>query len=157
MAIDLAVSGEGPTPNDPADADLGPNRLQNHPVLVVAERRVSDARVRYTLRGEPGQTVRIEFFLAASRGRGGRGDGQTYLGFVTRMTDAAGYVEGWFAASSREGHEYVAATATVGGNTSEFSPPVRIGEPPVPSARPPHRPPPRVAEELLQPGSVLSL
>ena len=121
------------TPNDPKDADLGPNRLQNFPIISRATAVSSvTTYVRYTLSSEPSRTYRLEFFAGPQPDPSGNGEGKTYLGTTQVMTNAAGAatgsmnLPGGIAAGS-----YVTATATPmgggasAGSTSEFSPAVQ--------------------------------
>jgi hypothetical protein len=70
LGIDLAAAGEGVTPNDLRDADAGPNRLQNHPVITeavaVSTTGTGSATIRFTLHSEPSKSYRIEFFASVA-------------------------------------------------------------------------------------------
>jgi titin len=135
LGIDLVYGYEGVTPNDPLDADLGPNRLQNFPILSRATAvDATTTNVRYTLNTEPSRIYRLEFFASPQPDPSGHGEGQTYLGTVTATTNSSGTVTG--AANLPTGAavgSYITATATVmsggagvlAGSTSEFSAPVQ--------------------------------
>jgi hypothetical protein len=61
LPVDLG--GDGPTPNDPGDADEGPNRLQNFPVITAAAIVDRTLSVRGTLDGGDGlQYAEVSFF-----------------------------------------------------------------------------------------------
>lgn len=119
VAIDLA--SDGPTPNDPGDADGGPNRLQNYPALQAPVAAVGGGRiVRGTLGSTPRTAFRVEFF-ASSRA----GEGEVFLGSVVVFTRADGTTPAFaFRYTPVPGKPFVTATATsLGtGDTSEFSP-----------------------------------
>jgi CSLREA domain-containing protein len=106
LGIDLLPPG--PTPNDPIDADTGPNELQNHPVLSVGGG---------TLASAPNTTYRIEFFSNSACDQSGFGEGETFLSAISVTTDALGT-----ASFSVPSGSNVTATATDPQlNTSEFS------------------------------------
>ena len=60
--IDIDLGADGPSANDPRDADRGPNERLNHPVILDHEvRQTGDRQFRSTLRGTatPGSRVHI--------------------------------------------------------------------------------------------------
>jgi parallel beta-helix repeat protein len=123
FAIDLAPGAvEGPTPNDPLDADSGPNQLQNYPVLVHYGTNWPDTQTaaNFVLNSRPNRRYRVELFA----------DGR-YVGETTVTTDAegnaSGIVRGTGSARTQNFAVFLSATATdLGTNdTSELSP--RIG------------------------------
>jgi hypothetical protein len=79
LGIDLG-NFLGVTPNDPGDADTGPNNLQNFPVLT----EVISTAVNSTVFGFLNSTQRtdflIQFFGTRTADRSGHGEGQTFLG-----------------------------------------------------------------------------
>jgi trimeric autotransporter adhesin len=116
--IDLAE--EGVTPNDAGDGDLGPNRLQNFPVLSGANQQqdVIDGELDST----PATRFRIEFFTSPDQD-----DARRFVGAKAVTTDGAGHANLHFASPRNlpAGH-FVTATATVlvgsdPGDTSELS------------------------------------
>ena len=77
MGVDLSLSypgGDGPTPNDPLDADTGPNNLQNYPVLTGA----TQTTVAGTLNSTPNTTFTLEFFSNTECDPSGYGEGETF-------------------------------------------------------------------------------
>ena len=118
VAIDLA--SDGATPNDPGDADGGPNRLQNFPVLQAPVADDGSGRiVRGTLGSTPLTAFRVEFF-ASSRA----GEGEVFLGSMIVFTRADGTTPVFsFRYAAVPGKPFITATATnLGtGDTSEFS------------------------------------
>ena len=127
IGIDLLGNGrifnplEGPTANDPGDADSGANNLQNKPVLSSAETQGSTTTIKGTLKSTPNKTFRIQFF---SKPFGADPDvgGMNFVGEKFVSTGANGSVAFTFRPSSAVAlGDAVTATATTGGNTSEFS------------------------------------
>lgn len=134
IGIDLGVDdstgeGDGITPNDVGDADKGPNKLQNFPVLTSAQEIMTTAAVNVSIEGslnsQPGKTYTIQFFQCndiASK--------FLFLESTSVATDEQG--NGDFAATLNllidEG-DFVTATATdPKGNTSELSLPcIEVG------------------------------
>src|SRR5207249_3787738 len=89
LGIDLG--GDGVTPNDPGDADTGPNNLQNAPVLTSATVSGSSfVTVKGTFNSTPNTLFTIEFFTSAQADPSGFGEGQTLLGSFTVTTGATG-------------------------------------------------------------------
>ena len=84
--IDLDV--DGPTPNDPLDADAGPNGLQNFPVLTRITRAGGSTTIEGTLLSRPGTTFTLQFFSDHGGGPGTLREGQVVLGSGTATTDA---------------------------------------------------------------------
>lgn len=124
LGIDLG--GDGVTPNDPGDADTGPNDLQNFPIVTRAASHGGQTFISGTLSSLPNTTFTIDLFTSPSADPTGYGQGQKLLDEVTATTDGAGQAS--FDATLNQsipGGWYVTATATSsvpgGGNTSEFS------------------------------------
>ncbi len=120
LGIDLA--DDGVTPNDPSDADGGPNRLQNFPEIVSL---VSDgATVTATVRIDdfPGEPLRIEFFRNSVVNPSGHGEGEEFIaGFdVTQTINGAELHTMSFAAAPGDLIS-ATSTATTLNHTSEFS------------------------------------
>ncbi|MFM2054099.1 MAG: hypothetical protein RL456_2136, partial [Pseudomonadota bacterium] len=131
QGIDLGWDGIV-APNDAGDADTGPNRLQNFPVLASAVAMPAGLAVTGQLDGPSGQVFRIEFFAAPAADATGHGQAVTYLGALDVTTDAAGVaaIATTLAASVPAGQVVTAtATAQVGGVpavTSEFAASVTV-------------------------------
>ncbi|WP_239489839.1 carboxypeptidase regulatory-like domain-containing protein [Luteitalea sp. TBR-22] len=122
--LDIDLSGDGPTANDPGDGDTGPNGKQNFPVLThVVAVALDRLRVSGTLESTPNTSVRLEFFNARGCRTSSHGGGEVYAGSFEIMTDSAGLAE--FSGSiTTPGDEYqlVSATATSSsGDSSEYS------------------------------------
>jgi uncharacterized repeat protein (TIGR01451 family)/CSLREA domain-containing protein len=125
--------GNGAGPNDPGDADTGPNNLQNHPVLSYAQSAPSGTTIAGTLNSEPNKTYRLEFFSSTFRDiftpcdgsltSSGRGGAETVLGSDTVTTGGSGDASFRITVpTSIPSGDWVTATATdPEGNTSEFA------------------------------------
>ena len=129
LGIDLG--GDGLTPNDPGDADTGPNNLQNFPVLSAVMTSAAGTTIRGMLNSTPKTTFRIEFFSNTAADPSGSGPGEEFIGAVEVTTDDAGNVSYTFTTAAPIGvGRVVTATATdPTGNTSEFSAPAATDGP----------------------------
>jgi len=117
LGIDLYLPG--PNPNDPGDADSGPNMDMNYPVIQNAsyDQISGITSVSGTLDTQNPQTAKVELFLSDNYASG-YGQGAIYLCSATPLSD------GSFTATFN--HTLIlsklCATATDNaGNTSEFS------------------------------------
>jgi hypothetical protein len=125
-AIDLG--DDGPTANDTADADAGPNGLQNAPELMAALVDVGGMTVQGTLEAPAGTSWRIEVFSSPT---GAPGGAHVLLGAFTVVAGASGridfiaYVQG---AAVATGHS-VSATATRELAPGVFGPSSELGAP----------------------------
>lgn len=114
------------TPNDPDDADTGPNNLQNFPLINSFTIASGSATIAGTLDSTASTTFRLEFFSNQSSDPSGFGEGETFLGFADVTTDASGDASFSVSFPVAERPHTVTATATdPAGNTSEFSPALR--------------------------------
>jgi hypothetical protein len=127
LGIDLAGGTEnafGVTANDNDDVDLGPNDLQNFPVLSAAIRsnQTGITSVSGSLNSVPSTQFRIELFLVVADGSA-HGEGQVPIAAQDITTQASGDRGFSFqVAGLAPGHQLTAtATASTAGNTSEFS------------------------------------
>jgi hypothetical protein len=148
LGIDL-VSGtvfptdDGVTANDNGDGDVGPNNLQNSPILTSVSVGGSTTTINGSLNSRnnngAGKTYRLEFFTSPAASATGFGEGQTFFGigaielganpgpFVDQGSVTASF-SGTFANTVPMG-TFITATATemasgAGSallNTSEFS------------------------------------
>ncbi len=130
LGIDLGV--DGVTANDPGDADLGPNGLQNYPVIASANTITGFVDIEGTLHIAPATTYTIQFYASPAASPSGYGEGQQFLGEITTApTDSNGdvsfsyvYDEDFAGVIVTEDFtgRYITATATSPtGETSEFS------------------------------------
>jgi hypothetical protein len=115
-AIDLSV--DGPTANDPLDADVGPNLLQNFPGVS----GVTTTSVGGELFSAPTGSYTIDFYVSP-----GAAEARTWIASVVVTTDAAGYALIPAQPVAIATGQFVTATATDAlGNTSEFAPAVMV-------------------------------
>lgn len=120
LGIDLVP--EGVTPNDPGDADAGPNNLQNFPVVSSASTNGGNTTIQASLNSAPSTIFTVDFYHSAAADPSGFGEGQVYLGSRTVITDDAGNTT--FTANFTPAvtiGRFITATATESNNTSEFS------------------------------------
>jgi hypothetical protein len=133
LGIDLLGPGENSTtdvatPNDPGDADEGPNGLQNTPVISSAKNSSTKATITGKLSSAPDTLYRVQFYSNPSGN-----EGKKFLGLKLVSTDASGNASFTFTPSSKvAAGQTVTATAqgefleltSVG--TSEFSAPKKV-------------------------------
>lgn len=132
------ISLDGPVPvgpffnpNDPGDVDLGPNDMMNFPELTKA----SSLPALVTISGQianglPGTAFIIEFFgNDECDSYGYHGEGKTYLGSITQLTDSNGNAQFSTVIGGLvpAGH-FITATATTDNKTSEFSECIEVTE-----------------------------
>ncbi len=88
LGIDLAPNGvRGVTLNDPLDADVGPNNLQNFAIALSVS---PSGNVAYVLNSAPLTAYWVEFFLNRLPDPSELGEGQVFLGGMDVTTNAAG-------------------------------------------------------------------
>jgi len=119
LGIDLGA--DGPTANDPGDADTGANGLQNKPALTSARTSATSTTVRGKLNSTPNRTFVVQFFSNPS----GTDEGKKFTGQKSVTTDGSGNATFSFSPAQKVGvGRTVTATATnPAGSTSEFSAP----------------------------------
>jgi Right handed beta helix region/FG-GAP-like repeat len=126
LGIDLG--DDGVTPNDPGDADVGPNGLQNFPVLTSVTTSAGGTRIVGSLNSAPKADFAVAFYANSACPASGFGQGEAFLGSAPVTTDASGNAS--FDVTFAGTAAAVAATATdAAGNTSEFSRCLRQGRP----------------------------
>jgi hypothetical protein len=122
--FEIDFGGNGFTPNDPGDGDIGANDLQNFPVLTLATPDPGGTHVTGTLNSAPNTTYRIEFFQSDIVDGNGVGEGKVFLAFQDVTTDGSGNATfSVVVPASLAVGQFVTATATNSSlhNTSEFS------------------------------------
>ncbi len=129
----IDIGGDGFTPNDPADADVGPNKLQNYPTMalslvggnLIVNYQV-DSAPQHSTYGGPG--IYVEFFEADATGAGRDFLGSDHYSLSdynnglpgTRVKNLGNAVALGITAG-----DLLTATATdAEGNSSEFAPTV---------------------------------
>ena len=89
LGIDLG--GDGPTPNDPGDADVGPNTLQNAPILTSAVTDGTVTRIRGAFQTTPLTPLTVDVLINAACDPSGRGEGETGAIGLSGATNADGF------------------------------------------------------------------
>jgi hypothetical protein len=134
LGIDLLGPGENfttdvATPNDPGDADTGPNDLQNTPVISSAKTSSTKTTITGKLSSAPDNSgYTVEFYSNPSGN-----EGKKFLGEKNVITDASGNATFTFSAATKVPvGQTVTATArsrtleSIFGGTSEFSAPKKV-------------------------------
>ena len=88
LGINLGL--DGVTPNDSGDADTGPNRLQNFPVLTSAVANGTSTTVQGTFNARPNFDYLFHFFSNTAADPSGNGEGGTWLAEEVIRTDGSG-------------------------------------------------------------------
>jgi len=121
-ALGIDLGNDGVTANDAADPDLGPNKLQNYPVIEAVMLGAS-TRVVGSVNSAPNTEFTLDFYANGLADPTGYGEGERWLGSTLVTTDAGG--DATFDVvlpSATTAGEMISATATdPDGNTSEFS------------------------------------
>lgn len=130
LGIDLG--DDGPTPNDDGDVDVGPNNLQNFPVISRVESGPT-TRLVGTFNGAAGTTFKLDFYANSEADPSGFGEGERWLGWAEVITDSEGNADfNVLLAAATVSGEVITATATApDGSTSEFSGADVVARPPV--------------------------
>ena len=113
----------GVTANDAGDADMGPNQLQNYPILTSAAARSATTTITGTFHSAPNRAYIVDIYRGTSPDPSGHGEGQSYVGTTSLSTDANGNGSFTMSDSGNFAGQYFSATATdaTTGDTSEFS------------------------------------
>jgi hypothetical protein len=130
LGIDLNGSGV-PILNDSL-GHVGANNYQNFPALNSASSSSTSTLITgtFTEAAEPNTTITLDFYANPTGSSTTYGQGQTYLGSQTMVTDVSGNASFHAALALPTAGQWISATATdeanptlmtVGGNTSEFS------------------------------------
>jgi hypothetical protein len=109
----IDLGNDGPTANDPLDADSGANALQNYAVLTSA----GSSTISGDMNGLPNQLHHIEFFSGD-----GYEDVTNYLGYQDVTTDGGGHASINFSCAPIPPGSIITATSSAGLNTSELGP-----------------------------------
>jgi CSLREA domain-containing protein len=130
--IGLDFDDNGVTQNDPLDADsLGPNELQNFPVVKKANAKSSTTKISAVLNSEANGNYRVELFEAKQKQR----EANRFLNSFAVTTDAEGHGKLKVEVGRRvKPGRFITATATdlslgAEGGTSEFSKPRKVKRP----------------------------
>ena len=122
LGIKLGDFNAPPVPNDPGDADSGPNGLQNYPVLTSATISGNNVNITGSLNSTPSTGFRIDFYTDYAADPSGFGEGRLFLGTEIVTTAASGNVTFSATLPYIPGTAIITATAVASnGDTSEFS------------------------------------
>ena len=123
LGIDLGANGI--TPNDPGDADAGPNKYQNFPLITSVVSNSGQTTILGTLNSTPNTTFNIDFYSNAMCDPSGNGEGAMPFGsssaVVTTDANGNGTFNITFPVSLPAGRVLTATATDPSGNTSEFS------------------------------------
>lgn len=129
LGIDLI--GDGVTQNDQGDGDIGPNNIQNFPVITSITGNSSQTTITGNLNSTPSTTFSLNFYSSSVCDPSGNGEGATpfgpgAVGVATDSNGNAGFSV-TLPAPLSPGHVITATATDAAGNTSEFSPCDAIG------------------------------
>jgi hypothetical protein len=123
LGIDLG--GDGVTLNTPGGPHVGPNNLQNFPVLTSISSSGSGTTISGILNSTANSAFTLDFYSNVAPDPSSYGEGQTYLGSLQNVTTNGSGNANFTASLSTPipvGQGFVTATATdSAGNTSEFA------------------------------------
>lgn len=121
--LGIEIEPQGPSANDPLDADGGANFGQNFPIITSALANGGQVTLSGVLDSEPSKDYVVEIVHSPVCDPSGLGEGASSLGFVAVTTDAAGRASFGAQLPLAQASGVVAALATApDGSTSEFSP-----------------------------------
>lgn len=130
--LGIDIGDDGHTPNDPLDADIGPNNLQNYPEIVSRQVVNDELIIGFKIDSAPENSaygtngIYVEFFKADNSGEGERFLGFGYYTLADYNSLAPGVKTvnlGNVVALGINPNDPITATATdANGNTSEFTP-----------------------------------
>ena len=121
LGIDLGE--DGVTPNHPNGSGVGPNNLENYPVLTSASSSPAGTHIIGTLNSTPNTAVHIEFFSNPTADPSGHGQGEFFLGStdVTTGADSNASFDLTLPPIVAAGAAISSTATDSSGNTSEFS------------------------------------
>jgi titin len=121
LGIDLG--DDGVTPNDPGDADNGPNELQNFPSISSAKSNATTTHLVGKLSSTAGSRFLLEFYSSPSCDPSGNGEGKRFLGRMTLLTGPTGNgsFNRIFHIATPVGDRVTATATSPRGSTSEWS------------------------------------
>ncbi len=139
-AFGIDIGNNGITPNDPDDADSGPNDLQNFPIISASSRATGGVNVSATL--DIGgstitpQTFTIAVYASSRCDTSGNGQGERFLGSTTvNLRNLPAFENFSFLLSTSDPlppGTVITTTAThPNGSSSEFSPCFFLDPPPL--------------------------
>ena len=121
LGIDLGATGV--TANDSIDADVGPNTLQNFPVVTTVMSTSNSTTIQGSLNSLPNTTFNIDFYSNSAVDPSGNGEGAQFIGTTSVNTNVNGdaTINATFPVGLATGRVITATATDPNGNTSEFS------------------------------------
>src|SRR5688572_30515648 len=121
LGIDLGTTGV--TANDSIDADVGPNTLQNFPVVTTVMSTSNSTTIQGSLNSLPNTTFNIDFYSNSAVDPSGNGEGAQFIGTTSVNTNVNGdaTINATFPVGLATGRVITATATDPNGNTSEFS------------------------------------
>jgi hypothetical protein len=121
LGIDLGFNGV--TANDSNDGDIGPNNLQNFPVITGTISTSNSTTIQGSLNSSPNTTFQIDFYSNSAVDPLGHGEGAQFFGTTSVNTDGNGNatINVMLPVSLPAGRAVTATATDPNGNTSEFS------------------------------------
>jgi len=121
LGIDLGTTGV--TANDSIDADVGPNTLQNFPVVTTVMSTSNSTTIQGSLNSLPNTPYNIDFYSTAAVDPSGNGEGAQFFGTTSVTTNGNGdaTINVTFPLGLASGRVITATATDPNGNTSEFS------------------------------------
>jgi CSLREA domain-containing protein len=122
LGIDL--NNDGVTPNDPLDSDVGPNGLQNYPILESVIYTADSVYVTGELHSKPNQNYLLEFFTNERCDPSGYGEGEAFAKTIIVWTDENGSKRFATSVPIQAERPFITVTASLSNiydGTSEFS------------------------------------
>lgn len=123
----LDLGADGPTPDDPGDADSGPNNLQNRPVISNVIALINEIQLDLLVDSSPAYALyplTIDFYRLTDAGDAAPNEqgGHTWIGRVDYESPQTVITPRFIAAFVPSDNSQIVATATdAAGNTSEFT------------------------------------
>ena len=121
LGIDLGTTGV--TANDSIDADVGPNFLQNFPVITTVMSTSNSTTIQGSLNSLPNTTYNVDFYSNAAVDPSGNGEGAQFFGTTSVTTNGNGdaTINVTLPVALTAGRVITATATDPNGNTSEFS------------------------------------
>lgn len=121
LGIDLGVSGANGI--DSIDADVGPNTLQNCPVVTTVMSTNNSTTIQGNLHSLPNTTFAVDFYSNAAVDPSGNGEGAQFFGTTSVTTNGNGNatINVTLPVALANGRVITATATDPNGNTSEFS------------------------------------
>jgi hypothetical protein len=121
LGIDLGSTGV--TANDNIDSDVGPNTLQNFPVVTTVMSTSNSTTIQGSLNSLPNTTYQVDFYSNSAVDPSGNGEGAQFFGTTSVNTNGNGdaTINATFPVALAAGRVITATATDPNGNTSEFS------------------------------------